>query len=1040
MSDEDARVDAARWLDARLGDAPVPPLLVVLGLGDGALLDVLDARAPHTRVLALEPDAAQTARFRSRDWTQWLRDGRLVYLVDPDYTGADEAWRLFPPTTDAPVVLTHPAIARNPGPEAVRAARVLKTIVFGAQANATARQQFAPGYLLNSLRNAPALGAGRDVRDLTDVFAGRPAVIAAAGPSLDAVVPELRKVHERAVLIAVDTALRPLLNTGARPHLAVGLDPSALNARHFRALPPCPDTWLVSESALDAAAHRHFGERSFWFRVANHDPWPWYQELGLDVGLIEVWGSVVTAAFQVAVLAGCDPIVFVGTDLAYTDGRPYARRTTYEYEWARQVAAGADLAQLWQAWTKVHAPVQAIDLNGRETRTSAPLLAFRDWLLARAARSGRRIINATGAGMFFGGGVEQKSLAESLRHLGPVTPPTIDAGRASMRLDRRAWAARFRDLADALASGTVSPPVERWADFSGRGWNPSAVVAALVATAQSFGHEAPAVSTAAVPAIQADLLARLPEAVERWRATLQGATPLRADMEPLGADDAARRLLDAAELLARLSAPPSCHDGDVVATACTHESWAPPTGVEYAWPLDLAWQALLIEGHLGLASWRPMPPPSYFDRPLSVRESSGGRTVPVRDRPACPDTLLACARLAMHWAACAANLAVDHEPDRRATAAQWLALGSMMRTAGHTARESVDADVEMVLHGPEGLAVQRWPVTVDLRAAARLETGTIWTGQPPGLLTSSMLEAISRSASVRDGASAATVSVRVHAHQSGALEERVRVQPRVLTDIGVPHANIAYADHRGVVCVSAGSSRSFVVRADGTIEAGGAWPRAIVNELVLGDHGTAAWSTGAVEDGRLQPAYVMFRSAADAPVSFEELPFQPTWGTWWREQLYWTCCPAGIGSWAPGGQVDVHLAGLTVVAIEAAADALLLSPGTRGADGHLLRRRALEVWRWTGNSGPSLIPLGPAGAATSCATGSHGWAAAAFAEADLVRLDAPDGEAFSMIVPYPFKLAWLGDALLVSTISAELLFFPDLVSRIDAAGAGGSRS
>ena len=158
--------------------------------------------------------------------------------------------------------------------------------------------------------------------------------------------------------------------------------------------------------ARPVAANRHFGDRTFWFRVADHEPWPWYNQLGLNAGLLEVWGSVVTAAFQVAVLAGCDPIVFVGTDLAYSDGLPYCRGSTYEFRWARTTAAGHELADLWRGLTTPSGAVRVPDLRGVETTTTPATPRVQG--LARRARGAERTaraINATGAGLLVGAGM-----------------------------------------------------------------------------------------------------------------------------------------------------------------------------------------------------------------------------------------------------------------------------------------------------------------------------------------------------------------------------------------------------------------------------------------------------------------------------------------------------------------------------------------------------------------------------------------------------------------------------------------------------------
>src|SRR5436190_12204412 len=158
----DAAASAWIWLRRALRDAPVPRVLGFVGLGDGSLLDALDRHAPGTRVLAVEPDAAAAAAFRSQPVSRvWQAAGRLVYLVAPNYAGADEAWRLFPIGTIDPPVLIAPGSAVTEA-----ATTVLTKILFGVRANDTARRRFAPRYLVNALRNIPAVTAGSDVRAL----------------------------------------------------------------------------------------------------------------------------------------------------------------------------------------------------------------------------------------------------------------------------------------------------------------------------------------------------------------------------------------------------------------------------------------------------------------------------------------------------------------------------------------------------------------------------------------------------------------------------------------------------------------------------------------------------------------------------------------------------------------------------------------------------------------------------------------------------------------------------------------------------------
>ena len=59
--------------------------------------------------------------------------------------------------------------------------------------------------------NVPAIASEGNAAALTGLFAGVPAIVIGAGPSLDANLAAIHGLQERALLIAVDTAVRPLL-------------------------------------------------------------------------------------------------------------------------------------------------------------------------------------------------------------------------------------------------------------------------------------------------------------------------------------------------------------------------------------------------------------------------------------------------------------------------------------------------------------------------------------------------------------------------------------------------------------------------------------------------------------------------------------------------------------------------------------------------------------------------------------------------------------------------------------------------------------
>lgn len=479
----DPRVSADRQAARLIGETP-PPLIIVIGVGLGYVLDALEERAATTRVLAIEPCLASVrALLMRRDWSGWLRDGRLTLLVGPDYDGASQAWRLV--GAETPPVVASPALDRVCPADVAAAKRVAAGIVSGAKANDAARKRFAGRYLLNTVTNLPFITSEGDAASLDGVFQGRPAVVVAAGPSLDHNLEALRPISDRVIVIAVDTAARVLLAAGIHPDIVVAVDPSDANARHLRHMPDCRGMWLVTEGSLGPDVLDQFAGRAFVFRVSDHHPWPWLADLGVRRGTLRAWGSVLTTAFDLAIRLGCGPIAFVGADLAYTDGLLYCRNTVYEPEW-RHLTTTEARAAAFKDHIAATGQIEAVGIDGAPVLTAPRFQHFRDWLVSRSRETAERVVNATGRGILAGGRIEQHPLAAL------SLPPFPDRRQAVHDILRAAWlsGAEARAQAAARVAAALAPPpavtLDTWFAFGGDTASRAEIEACAVAAGRAM--------------------------------------------------------------------------------------------------------------------------------------------------------------------------------------------------------------------------------------------------------------------------------------------------------------------------------------------------------------------------------------------------------------------------------------------------------------------------------------------------------------------------------------------------------------------------
>ena len=151
-----------------------------------------------------------------------------------------------------------------------RARNIALEIIAGAQANEKHRRRFAGRYLLHTHESA-GISAEADAASIAGAFAGL--LPSSCGPDRSTGTSRTA-LEDRAVTIAVDTAVRPLA-AGIRPHLAVAVDPSEA-ARHLNDLPDRVTSFGRRRQRRPDVFPQF--KTNVTFKVSDHEPWPWLGE------------------------------------------------------------------------------------------------------------------------------------------------------------------------------------------------------------------------------------------------------------------------------------------------------------------------------------------------------------------------------------------------------------------------------------------------------------------------------------------------------------------------------------------------------------------------------------------------------------------------------------------------------------------------------------------------------------------------------------------------------------------------------------------
>ncbi len=175
------------------------------------------------------------------------------------------------------------------------------------------------------LRNLPKVALeGQSLLDLRNTGSGRTAIVVGAGPSLDQVMPEIKRVADQTVIIVAFKALRSLTAAGIRPHFVLCLDPKQ-RKRHLEGVDFSQVGAFVYEAASNDEMVASVTDCPTFPFVASDLPIEILRSLKLaDIPIMGTAGSAVHGALQLSVLLGCTRVYLAGTDFGFPDNRLYA--------------------------------------------------------------------------------------------------------------------------------------------------------------------------------------------------------------------------------------------------------------------------------------------------------------------------------------------------------------------------------------------------------------------------------------------------------------------------------------------------------------------------------------------------------------------------------------------------------------------------------------------------------------------------------------------------------------------------------------------
>jgi len=412
-----SRYDPQR--EARLLAETVEPetscvILTGLGLGHVAKA-ILQRTARRSLLVVLEPDLRMIfTALHCTDLAEEIRSGRLVFLTrdEPAHIHSHLEPHNLTIMAGTQIVTHQPSLQIAEDFHARMTRRIAEFAAFCRMSLATLVTN-AQVTCQNIAYNLPTYLATPPIDHLKNRFAGLPGIVVSAGPSLRKNLDLLAQAKGRAVICCVQTVFKTLLAKDITPDFVTSLDYHEVSRRFFEGIDDFKGVHLVAEpKATWHVIDAYKGPIS----LLNNP----FARLCLDDDLaardgLRAGATVAHLAFYLLEYMGCDPIILIGQDLAFSDGLYYAPGVSVHEVWQAEVNRYNTLEML--EWLRIarHKKIlhRAADIHGRPVYTDEQMLTYLKQFERDFARSSAKIIDATEGGLPKRG-AETMTLAEAM--------------------------------------------------------------------------------------------------------------------------------------------------------------------------------------------------------------------------------------------------------------------------------------------------------------------------------------------------------------------------------------------------------------------------------------------------------------------------------------------------------------------------------------------------------------------------------------------------------------------------------------------------
>lgn len=300
-------------------------IIIIWGFGAGEqILDLLKEVSMSNKIIIIEPDEkVLIENILSNDIEDIFNDDRVIIL---NYKKEDIMSFLSKNIKDVEIrnikVVTYANYDKVYNKEYKEFTDEFMEFINNSIIGINTSLNFSKQFFKCFTRNINKIVDSTIINQLKDKFKGMPAIIVSAGPSLEKNVHLLKEIQEKFIIITGGRTLNTLLNKGVKPDFVCSIDPGEGSYQVIEMALDSEVPLVFSEVSNYKMLEEYKGKKVFFKDIDFKDTTD--KLLGVEVDCLWQGGSVAHVCISLGAYLGCDNIILIGQDLAYTNNKYHA--------------------------------------------------------------------------------------------------------------------------------------------------------------------------------------------------------------------------------------------------------------------------------------------------------------------------------------------------------------------------------------------------------------------------------------------------------------------------------------------------------------------------------------------------------------------------------------------------------------------------------------------------------------------------------------------------------------------------------------------